>query len=613
MTVFYFKNNKKVSFNPDKRQAIVGDILRKFQCFYPDLDTSKREAVEILQDLFPSFENGRDKLDKIPSLYEQYKTYTSAIQRACYPNYDAILDIEGQDYRSNELAATYKASIIYDFYNIDLLTTLDKCQDDWTIKGEAAAYIFWKEEVVQVEEENADIVPDETGFPTLVTTTTKRDVSTFRGVDVKRIDPHNLYFDKTQVDDWQHCPKIYRDFIPVERVLADEGLKLTKEERKELKSLVYNNRGEVTNKYQEEISDNTKVIGNCVEVLEFEGDFVDPETLEVYHTVEATVIAGRYLGKFQESRKPKSSIIWAAYMKRPDSGRGQSPLRIPEILNQVQNMCADLTMASWRLQTYPTFLAPKGALPTYINLEAGKPIEYDTDVFGNQAPQKLDFSNGLRGFEFSDFFQRKMENATGINQYMQGATDSSVRTAAESSYIHSGATMRMNREAHLFSHNFLYHLVRTYALFKKVYDTEDREVPVGNGLFDKVTQEVREGDYTFIIGGSQSAMEREAETQKLFALLGLPAIQTLGQIMDPYQSSEFLMWILNRANFKAVDQIKHLININGQLNQIAQNMGIQPKNYGEFRQDMMNYLANNAEGIAQGMVNGQIPLPPQQQ
>lgn len=612
MTVFYFKNNKKVNFNPDKRQAIVGDICKKFTKYYPDLNTPKEEATDILQDLFPSY-SSCDKLDKIPSLYEQYKTYTSAIQRACYPNYDAIVDIEGQDFRSNQLAATYKASIVYDWYNIDLLTTLDKCQDDWTIKGEAAAYIYWKEEIIQVEEETAEIVPDEVGFPTLVTNTIKRDVSTFKGVDVKRIDPHNLYFDKTQVDDWEHCPKIYRDFIPVDRILADESLKLTKEEKKELKELVYNSNGRVNNITDTVLNSKTKVFGNTVEVLEFEGDFVDPETLEIYHRVEATVIAGKYLGKFQESRKPKSSIIWAAYMKRPDTGRGQSPLRIPELLNQVQNMCADLTLASWRLQTYPTFLAPKGALPTYVNLEAGRPIEYDVDVFGGQAPQKLDFSNGLRGFEFSDFFQRKMENATGINQYMQGATDSSVRTAAESSYIHSGATMRMNREAHLFSHNFLYHLVRTYALFKKVYDTEDRDVPVGNGIFDTVTKEVREGDYTFIIGGSQSAMEREAETQKLFAMLGLPFLQTLGQTIDPYTSSEILLWILNRANFKATDQIQHLININGQLRQVAQQIGIQPKNFGEFRDDMMNYLTNNAQGIAQGMVNGQIPLPPQQQ
>lgn len=612
MTVFYFKNNKKVNFNPDKRQAIVGDICKKFTKYYPDLNTPKEEATAILQDLFPSY-SSCDKLDKIPSLYEQYKTYTSAIQRACYPNYDAIVDIEGQDFRSNQLAATYKASIVYDWYNIDLLTTLDKCQDDWTIKGEAAAYIYWKEEIIQVEEETADIVPDEVGFPILVTNTIKRDVSTFKGVDVKRIDPHNLYFDKTQVDDWEHCPKVYRDFIPVDRILADESLKLTKEEKKELKELVYNNNGRVNSITDTVLDSRTKVFGNTVEVLEFEGDFVDPETLEIYHRVEATVIAGKYLGKFQESRKPKSSIIWNAYMKRPDTGRGQSPLRIPELLNQVQNMCADLTLASWRLQTYPTFLAPKGALPTYVNLEAGRPIEYDVDVFGGQAPQKLDFSNGLRGFEFSDFFQRKMENATGINQYMQGATDSSVRTAAESSYIHSGATMRMNREAHLFSHNFLYHLVRTYALFKKVYDTEDRDVPVGNGIFDTVTKEVREGDYTFIIGGSQSAIEREAETQKLFAMLGLPFLQTLGQTIDPYTSSEILLWILNRANFKATDQIQHLININGQLRQVADQMGIQPKNFGEFRDDMMNYLTNNAGNIAQGMVNGQIPLPPQQQ
>lgn len=76
-------------------------------------------------------------------------------------------------------------------------------------------------------------------------------------------------------------------------------------------------------------------------------------------------------------------------MKRPDTGRGQSPLRIPEILNTVQNMCADLTMASWKLNTYPTYIAPKGMLPSYIDLRPGQVVEYDASDLSTQAvPQR---------------------------------------------------------------------------------------------------------------------------------------------------------------------------------------------------------------------------------
>lgn len=489
------------------------------------------------------------------------------------------------------------------------MSSLDKCQDDWAIKGEAAAYICWKEDIIQIEEEVPQVTLDEfSGLPALNVVTQKRDIETFRAVDVKRIDPHNLYFDKSQVDNWQHCRKIYREFVPIETVLANSEYSLTANEKKELKELVYrtNSNRELSNMHDTLINETTTVYGSTVEVLEFEGDYVDPNTYEIYTNVEATVIAGKYLARFSESKKPMSSIIWCPYMKRPDTGRGQSPLRIPEILNSVQNMCADLTLQSWKLNTYPTYMAPKGMLPSYVDLTPGKVVEYTTDLATTGLPQKMDFSSGLRGFDFSDFFQRRMESATGINQYMQGAMDGSVRTASEASYIHSGATMRMAREAHLFSHGFLFKLIRVYTLFKKVFDVYDKEVPVANQEYAIVDEEVRNGDYQFIIGGSQSAVEREAETQKIFTILGLPAFQSLSSIMDPLTASEFLKWILNRMNFQDTDQIMQMMNMNGMLKQIASQMGISDNNYEGFRRDMMTQFASQAPDMAQSMYEDAI-------
>lgn len=603
MTTFYYKENKKISLNPERRTKISNNIKSLFKEYYKDLEEPKRETADILDKLFPSTTD--TKIDKIPSLYEQYKTYTSAIQRACYPSYDAIVDIKGLDLRSNNLAGTYKASLIYDWYNIDLEATIDKCQDDWATKGEAAAYICWREDIVQVESESQSMeINPETLLPELVTVKQNIPISTFRAVDVKRIDPHNLYFDRSQIDNWQSCKKIYRDFIPIEQILANTSYKLTPAEKKELKELVYNNDRSLNFNYETLIDDTTTIYGTTVEVLEFEGDFVDPDTYEIYRNMEATVVAGKYLVRFEESKKPKSSIVWASYMRRPDTGRGQSPLRIPEILNDVQNMCADLMMQSWKLNTYPTFMAPKGMLPSYVDLEPGMVVEYDNSDLATQgAPTKMDFTSGLRGFEFSDFFQRRMESATGINQYMQGAMDGSVRTASEASYIHSGATMRMAREAYLFSHNFLYKLVRNYALFKKVYDTQDMEIPIGNERYAQVNAEVRNGNYQFIIGGSQSAVEREAETQKIFTLFGLPVFQSLAGILDPITSAELLKWTLNRMNFQDTDQIIEMLNMNGMLRQLANQMGISENNFSGFRDDMLGRFQQQAPQMANDMYN----------
>lgn len=603
MVVYFQKANKKIRLTPEKRQTIVNDINGMFKQFYPDLSDTKVEYNKILKDLFP-LTFSKDKINKIPSLYEQYKTYISMLHRGCYPSYDAILDVEGLDIRSNNLASTYKASIVYDWYLINLMDTLDKLADDWVKKGEAACYVCWKRVVKEIKREVPVLEATDNNIE-LTSTTVTEPIETFSAVDVKYIDPFNLYFDKTNVDNWDSCKKIYRSFVPLEEILSNTSYDLTNEERKELKDMVYTNQKDVGDVYAEMIDENTKIIGNTVEVLEFDGDYTDVDSKEVYKCIEATVIAGKYLSKFQESKKPSSSIIWASYMQRPDTGRGQSPMVIPSILNEVQNACADLNLQAWKLSVYPTFLAPKGAFNRYERIEAGKPIEYNWDNLG-QAPQRLDFSQGYHGFEFSDFFQRKMENATGINQYMQGSTDATVRTAAESSYIHSGATMRVSWETHLFSQHFLFPLVRKYALFKKVYDTNDTEVPIGDNQYAIVDEQVRNGNYRFIIGGSQSAVEREAETNKLFNMLGLPVVQSLIGLIDPYTASEFLKWILNRSNFKATNQVMDMLNLNGQLRQLAKQLGIQDKNFEGFRQDMVNAINTQLPNIANGLINSTI-------
>ena len=603
MVVYFIKSNKKIRLTPEKRQTIVKDINGMFKQFYPDLNDTKVEYNKILKDLFPlTFSS--DKINKIPSLYEQYKTYISMLHRGCYPSYDAILDVEGLDIRSNNLASTYKASIVYDWYLINLMDTLDKLADDWVKKGEAACYVCWKRVVKEIKREVPVLEATDNNIE-LTSTTITEPIETFAAVDVKHIDPFNLYFDKTNVDNWDSCKKIYRSFVPLEEILSNTSYDLTNEERKELKDMVYTNQKDVGDVYAEMIDENTKIIGNTVEVLEFDGDYTDVDSKEVYRRIEATVIAGKYLSKFQESKKPSSSIIWASYMQRPDTGRGQSPMVIPSILNEVQNACADLNLQAWKLSVYPTFLAPKGAFNRYERIEPGKPIEYNWENLV-QAPQRLDFSQGYHGFEFSDFFQRKMENATGINQYMQGSTDATVRTAAESSYIHSGATMRVSWETHLFSQHFLFPLVRKYALFKKVYDTNNTEVPIGDNQYAIVDEQVRNGNYRFIIGGSQSAVEREAETNKLFNMLGLPVVQSLIGLIDPYTASEFLKWILNRSNFKATNQVMDMLNLNGQLRQLAKQLGIQDKNFEGFRQDMVNTINTQLPNIANGLINSTI-------
>lgn len=608
MVTFYTKDNKKKLLTKDRRCAIASDIDTKFKLWYSDLYISRLETLKLLRDLFPGYANEGMKLKKVPSTYEQAKTYESAIYRATYQNYDGIVDIEGQDLRSNNLAGIYKASLVYDYNNINLKATLDEILKDWITKGEGSAYISWKENIIQVPEKEVVQVYDEVSGQTYEEVqTVMKDVTTFRGVDVKRIDPHNLYFDKSQKENWDACGKVYRAFVPIQTILANTSYNLTSQEIKELKELTKPNEdiGDYRNKV---IDSGVKVIGSNIEVLEFYGDYMVPETLDVVRNAEIVIIAGKYVARMEQSKKPKCPIVYGSYLERPDTLRGQSPMKVPAILNDVENMCVDLMMKAWQLNVDPVFLAPKGSFPSYSRLVPGKPIEYDPTTLATSAPQKIDFSSGLRGFDFDKFFKEKIEGATGITQYLLGSQEGSVRTASESTYIHAGATMRVAREAYLFQSRIILPIVKLHALFKKIYDIEPRYVRMPDNRYAEVTDEVRNGNYTFLLGDSQTSVEREAETQKLFQLLSSPAFQSLAGIMDVQTASEFLKWLLNRMNFKETDQIFEIINLNQQMRNEGSNMGVKPENLEGFRQAMMDRTRAFVPLIAESLYE-----PPKQQ
>lgn len=580
-----------------------------FKSYYKDLDPSRKETADILKSLFP--DTNPEKMEKVPDLYQQHQTYSSALFRACIPSYQAIVDIDGLDLASNELASTYKASLIYDWENIDLMKTLVKILYDWTVKGEAAAYVQWKVETYQKVDKVDNEYLDDNGAVVKEVLTIREDVPIFECTDVKYIDPHSLYFDKSQVEDWDNCRKIYRDFVPLEQILANQNYKLTPDDKKALKEMVKAQQ-ESNDPLSKKMNEDTVVYGNTVEVLEFEGTYILPDSLEPLRRMEATVIAGRFLSQFKESDKPQSPFIWKPYMERPDTGRGQSPMKIPSIINAVENMVMDLVMTCYTLVANPPYLCPKGAIPYAVNIKPGMPVEWEGDLLEQEIPRRMDFSGGLQGYNLNNYLTQKMQDATGVTQYMQGSQDGSVRTASEASYIHSGASMRMAYEAMKFD-EFIKTLVRKYALFKKVYDTRDMEVRREDGTYAKVDEAVRSGNYNFIIGGARSSVEREAETQKIFSLLGLPAVQTLAQIMNPVQAAQFLVWALNRMNIQGTSQIQEMLESNKQLQDIARQMGIQDQNIPQFQQDVNQYINDNMGNIAQQFAQQQLDAYRQQQ
>ena len=186
-----------------------------------------------------------------------------------------MFDIQGLDPESHDMSAMLKSALVYDCYKIDLQSTLDKILDDYMDKGEAAWFTHWTQKVEQKRYQNEIpiIEYNENGKQMLTGVEYEnrvQDEIVYEGADVDRIDPLNLFFDKSQKDHWQSCGKIYREFVPLSFVLSNKDYKLTRDEIADLKEMVEQaSRNQVMDYGDEYHNLDTKVIGSTVEVMEY--------------------------------------------------------------------------------------------------------------------------------------------------------------------------------------------------------------------------------------------------------------------------------------------------------------------------------------------------------
>lgn len=617
MRLYYYKDDNQKMLRKVDRENIAEDICKKAKQWHEDVQEVREDYERINRELFPSTVPNKRDVKLIPDVYEQYQTYKANIFKSTYQNYDGMFDIEGQDPESHSISAIYKASLVWDFYKIKLKNTLDAMLDDWLTKGEAAGFVHWDTKVMRKREQRVEYgVDPATGLNFASVVNVPIDEVTHSGPDIKRIDPLNLFFDKTQRYNWDMCGKIYRDFTPIQYILANTKYKFTREERAELKELVaQQDREYVDNLGQDKLDIDTHIIGNSVEVLEYYGDYIIPEKGDVVRNVVMTVVAGKYLVQLEESQYPICPIIYATYLDRPDSLRGQTPLKPTIFLNELENRCMDLQMAAWKLTVNPPVLAPKGMIPIGQMLEPGRPYEYTYDAFDpGVKPSPMDFSAGMRGFDFQDFFKRKMEGATGISPYMQGTGGTGgVRTASESTYIYSGQTTRLAREAYLFSEKVIIPLVENFSAMKKEFEEGQKYIPVkedGTTQFKMLDDTVRNGNFTFIIGNAQTAVEREQYVQRIIEVLGTPAFASILQRPE-FPAMEFLKWTLNEVNFRQITSLMGALTMGQAVSDAGQQMGVPQNEMGNFRNQMQQLqlaaIPEFANLLAQQQAAGEIP------
>ena len=150
---------------------------------------------------------------------------------------------------------------------------------------------------------------------------------------------------------------------------------------------------------------------------------------------------------------------------------------------------------------------------------------------------------------------------------------------------------------------------------KKAYQRTDDVVPVvkdGIKDFDYVTEQVRNGNYLFMIGNAQTSVEREASVQKLFQLLGAPAFQSIVQRPE-FPAGDFLTWILNELNYREINTLSRTLGIRGAIRDEANARGIPEGQVGQYVNDMERGITGAipefANMLEMQQMAGQIPNP----
>jgi hypothetical protein len=208
-----------------------------------------------------------------------------------------------------------------------------------------------------------------------------------------------------------------------------------------------------------------------------------------------------------------------------------------------------------------------------------------------------------------------MEGATGVSTYMQGTTGGPVRTASESTYIYSGQTTRLSRDAYMFSQYVILPIVKAFAKLKREFDFSNPTIPYidcGVKRFAEVTDEVRQGNYAFIIGNAQSSVEREQYVKKIFELLAAPVFQSIVQRPE-FPAGEFFKWVLNETNYRQIDTLTTALGLNEAIMQAGQEAGVTPQNMGGFVSDMNSLIKDSVPDFTDVLANqqedGEIPQP----
>ncbi len=531
MKLFTYESDDTFKPNDDQKVELVSQIVENYKNWDEDRSPQREQYEKIEESLYiditqDNVQNNESIL--LPQIYEQYQTLSSNITKSNFQNEDMMFNVEGEDEESQQTATMQKANIKNALKKMNFTKEVDRALHFWLTKGEMISFTYWETVIEQVRRK-VDVpqpIIDPISGMELGTQVVKQIQKVPRikydGVKVIAIDPLHFVFDKNEILNWDSCNKIYYDLVHPYDVINNETYNLLSDDDKEYLEGIMSS-PEDLQEDEEFTETQSGVRGNQVTFLECWGDIklLDGTVLKNY---VVTVIADRFIARCEPNPYIRNPFTMSQWMPDPDTKRGRSPLLVAIPINQVSSKILNTQLRGLALSLNPPILAPNGAFTqNRIPLSPGKIVEYN-DMF-NQANQiqPYNFKDCLMGFDFLPFFETKIEASTGAFKYMIGAQDNRARTATETSATVTGQNVRLSMTIRKLNDEWTVPTIENIAALQANMNFDDEQINLGKQggtpQFGTITPEVRQGNYKYTYGDSQSAVEMEAKMQKITNLI----------------------------------------------------------------------------------------------
>lgn len=545
------KEDTTIKLNKDHQNDIVSDIVSKWDT----LDGQRADQKEKIKDLEERVFECSDSDDeeyKSTDFFELYQTLKSQLWQNIYTDIEGMFEVYGTDTDTDNNKNLQKANLVRQLEKSKFNRELDKCIDNLILKSEFITFTGWKrvEKQVrrQIDEPQFDFFGLNIGNKKVIKVINEVE---YNGVDVKAIDPLNFVYDLNG-----NQFKIYRTWATVDKIKSDKNLNLSKSDILDLQAMIDDseeaNNIEYINRVNGKQEDDPKAVkGKEIEILEFWGDFKLKNGVELKNYL-ITVVGRKFVARLESNPYVIDPFVICSILKDPKTQRGYLYLSsVFDAVDYAQEIY-NKQLKALALTINKPYLAPKGAMSSRDEINAGDIIEYDPTLM-TQPPRELTFESRI-GFDYVQYFKSLIETTTGIYKNMSGAVEKYGTTATEVQARVSGQTARLSMIIDTIFQDGVIPTIEKVAEINANYNFDDEQILINEQGMPQtavINEGIRQGKYKYQYADRGAVQEKRMRLKEVLPILQqmVPALAPLG-----FDMKEFSKDTLEQLGYENVER-----------------------------------------------------------